>query len=133
MPGAASNQPPVPASAPINGSAQALQGAGAGANGSSRKEVETNYAVDKTVRVTRNASGTVRRLHAAVVVNNRTTTDPKGKSSTVPLTDAELEKLTALVQQGIGFAALQARLGHASPAATAAVWRAAAARRGPTS
>ena len=103
VPGAASNQPPVPASAPINGSAQALQGAGAGANGSSRKEVETNYAVDKTVRVTRAASGTVRRLHAAVVVNNRSTTDPKGKTSTVPLTDAEIEKLTALVQQGIGF------------------------------
>ncbi len=31
----------------------------------------TNYEVDKTVRVTRNATGTVKRLNAAVVVNHR--------------------------------------------------------------
>jgi flagellar M-ring protein FliF len=103
VPGAASNQPPVPASAPINGSAQAMQGAGGGVNGSSRKDAETNYAVDRTVRVTRNGTGTVRRLHAAVVVNHRTSNDAKGKPTTVPLTDAEVEKLTALVQQGIGY------------------------------
>jgi flagellar M-ring protein FliF len=29
--------------------------------------------------MTRNATGTVRRLHAAVVVNHRSNTDPKGK------------------------------------------------------
>jgi flagellar M-ring protein FliF len=104
VPGAATNQPPAAATAPINGASAPLQGAQGGlGNGASRREAETSYAVDKTVRVTRNASGTVRRLHAAVVVNNRTTTDSKGKTSTVPLTDAELEKLTALVQQGIGF------------------------------
>jgi flagellar M-ring protein FliF len=60
----------------------------------------TNYEVDKTVRVTRNATGNVRRLNAAVVVNHRSNTDAKGKTTAVPLTDAEIEKLTALVQQG---------------------------------
>jgi flagellar M-ring protein FliF len=104
VPGAASNQPLAAATAPINGASAPLQGAQGGqGNGASRREAETSYAVDKTVRVTRNATGSVRRLHAAVVVNNRTSTDSKGKTSTVPLTDAELEKLTALVQQGIGF------------------------------
>ena len=104
VPGAASNQPPVPATAPINGASAPLQGAqGGGAAGANRREAETNYAVDRMVRMTRNATGTVRRLHAAVVVNNRSNTDPKGKVTAVPLTDAELEKLTALVQQGIGF------------------------------
>ncbi|MBL7997661.1 MAG: hypothetical protein JNL32_03390, partial [Candidatus Kapabacteria bacterium] len=49
---------------------------------------------DKTVRVVRNATGTVRRLHAAVVVNHKTGTDNKGKPTTTPLTDPELEKLT---------------------------------------
>ena len=53
--------------------------------------------------VTRNAVGNVKRLSAAVVVNHRTSTDAKGKTSTVPLTDKEIEQLTALVQQGIGF------------------------------
>lgn len=104
VPGAQSNQPPVPATAPVNGASAPLQGAQGGANGnSSRREAETRYEVDKTVRVTRGATGTVRRLNAAVVVNHRTATDAKGKSSTNPLSQEELDKLTALVQQGIGF------------------------------
>ena len=59
----------------------------------------TNYEVDKTVRVTRNATGTVKRLNAAVVVNNRAVTDAKGKTTQVPLTTEEIDKLTALVRE----------------------------------
>jgi flagellar M-ring protein FliF len=104
VPGAATNQPPTPATAPMTGASAPLQGAqGAGGNGNSRRESELNYAVDKTVRVVRNATGTVRRLHAAVVVNHKSGTDAKGKPTSTPLTDPELEKLTSLVQQGIGF------------------------------
>ncbi len=103
VPGAASNQPPTPAQAPINGAAPPLQGAQAAAAQNSRRESESKFMVDKTVRRTRDATGNVKRLHAAVVVNHRTSTDAKGKTTTVPLTDAEIEKLTALVQQGIGF------------------------------
>lgn len=104
VPGAASNQPPVPATAPMTGASAPLQGAQAGGGAANaRRESETNYAVDKTVRVTRNATGTVRRLHAAVVVNHRSGTDAKGKPTSTPLTDQEIEKLTALVQQGIGY------------------------------
>ena len=106
VPGAASNQPPVPATAPINGQAQQLQaaqGGNAGSTGSSRAESVTNYEVDKTVRVTRNATGTVKRLNAAVVVNHRTNTDAKGKTTVVPLSAEELEKLTTLVRETIGF------------------------------
>ena len=104
IPGAASNQPPVPATAPITGAAQPLQAAqGAGATSSSRRDAVTNYEVDKTVRVTRNATGNVKRLNAAVVVNNRSITDAKGKTTQVALTSDEMEKLTALVQESIGF------------------------------
>jgi len=104
VPGAASNQPPVPATAPITGAAQPLQAAqGGGANSSGRREATTNYEVDKTVRVTRNASGNIKRLNAAVVVNNRSVTDAKGKTTQVPLTSDELDKLTALVRESIGF------------------------------
>jgi flagellar M-ring protein FliF len=104
IPGAASNQPPVPATAPITGAAQPLQAAqGAGATTNSRRDAITNYEVDKTVRVTRNATGTVKRLNAAVVVNNRSVTDAKGKTTQVPLGADEMEKLTALVQESIGF------------------------------
>lgn len=104
VPGAASNQPPVPATAPVTGAAQPLQAAqGGGANSNGRRDATTNYEVDKTVRVTRNASGNIKRLNAAVVVNHRSVTDAKGKTTQVPLTSDELEKLTALVRESIGF------------------------------
>ena len=105
VPGAASNQPPTLAIAPINGSAAPLQAAGGGNSngGSGRREAETRYEVDRTVRVTRNASGVVKRLNAAVVVNYRSGTDSKGKPTSTALKPEEIEKLTALVQEGIGY------------------------------
>lgn len=104
VPGAASNQPPVPATAPINGASAPLQGSsGSALAGNGRRDSVTNYEVDKTVRVTRNATGAVKRLNAAVVVNHRSTTDAKGKTTTNALTADEIEKLTALVQESIGF------------------------------
>jgi flagellar M-ring protein FliF len=106
IPGAASNQPPVPATAPINGASQPLQagqGSNGGAGGSSRREAVTNYEVDKTVRVTRGATGSIKRLNAAVVVNNRSVTDAKGKTTVQPIPQEELDKLTALVRETIGF------------------------------
>lgn len=105
VPGAATNQPPVPAAAPINGASAPLQpalgGLGAGAN--SKREAITNYEVDKTVRVTRAATGSVKRVNAAVVVNHRSVTDAKGKTSVQPISPAELDQLTALVQEAVGF------------------------------
>jgi flagellar M-ring protein FliF len=105
VPGAASNQPPIAATAPLTGASQPLQAAPlAGGTGSGgRREAVTNYEVDKTVRVTRNASGTIKRVNAAVVVNNGQTIDAKGKKTAVPLTSDEIDKLTALVKESIGF------------------------------
>lgn len=105
VPGAQTNQPPVPATAPIAGNAQALQGAQAGAGNNSRRESTANYELDRTQRTTRNATGTIKRLSAAVVVNHRQSTDARGRQTSTPLTPQELENLTALVQQGVGFSA----------------------------
>ncbi len=106
IPGATSNQPPVPATAPVTGAAQPLQTAqngGAGGQTNSSRNAVTNYEVDKTVKVTRNATGAVKRLNAAVVVNYRSVTDAKGKTTSVPLTSDDLEKLNVLVRESIGF------------------------------
>lgn len=115
VPGAVSNQPPAPNAAPINGPAQALNPALPGANGArngtaqsappvtTRKESVTNYEVDKTVRVVRAASGVVKRLTAAVVVNQQTVTDNRGRVSTVALTPEQIAQMTALVRESIGF------------------------------
>lgn len=106
VPGATTNQPPGPSSAPINGTAQALTPAGAasgaiGAGG--RRESVVNYEVDKTVRVVRGGTGMVKRINAAVIINHQTTTDAKGKTTTAAMSDAQLEKLTSLVRETVGF------------------------------
>ncbi|MEO6277102.1 flagellar basal-body MS-ring/collar protein FliF [Roseateles sp.] len=104
VPGAATNQPPVPATAPINGASAPLQAAqGAAGNNNSRREQVTNYEVDKTVRVTRGATGNVKRLNAAIVVNHRTVTDAKGKTTTTPVSADEITRLTDLVKEAMGF------------------------------
>ncbi|MBV7544141.1 flagellar basal-body MS-ring/collar protein FliF [Acidovorax sp. sic0104] len=105
VPGAVSNQPPAPTTAPING-ANPAPTAGNTQQGTeeqtSKRESTTNYEVDKTVRVTRGSTGSVKRLSAAVVVNYQTGED-KGKPITKALTPEQLEQMTALVRETIGF------------------------------
>ena len=105
VPGATSNQPPIAATAPLTGASSPLHTAAAGTagGGGQRRDNVVNYEVDKTVRITRNATGNIKRLAAAVVVNHRVTTAPNGKTTSTPLSSDEVEKLTALVQESIGF------------------------------
>ena len=112
--GAVANQPPGPGGAPINGEAAPV-GINAGANnagngaaaagGDNRRESVINYEVDKTIKVTRNSVGNVRRLSAAVVVNHRSVTDKKGNVTSEPLPPEQVEQMTALVREAIGFSA----------------------------
>lgn len=68
----------------------------------SRKEVTRNYELDKRVSHTRNTPGRVLRVSAAVVVDDRFALE-SGQPVRTPLTDAEVERITALVQQAVGF------------------------------
>ena len=104
VPGATTNQPPATGTAPINGAAAPLGVAANGGNASAtRRESVINYEVDKTVKVVREASGTVRRLSAAVVINHRSSTDRSGKTVTEPIPPEQLAQMTALVRETIGF------------------------------
>lgn len=113
VPGAASNQAPTPATAPATtpagaASGSTLQAAQTGLNGIGgnglRRENRINYEIDKTVQTKRQATGEIRRVNVAVLVNHRTTVDAKtNKSSTAPLPPEELDKLTALVQEAVGY------------------------------
>ncbi|OYU78483.1 MAG: flagellar M-ring protein FliF, partial [Burkholderiales bacterium PBB5] len=106
VPGAASNQAPTPASAPATGaSVPPLQAAQAGLTGTgARRENRTNYELDKTVEVKRQATGEIRRINVAVLVNHRSTPDAKtGKPVSAPLSTEEMDKLTALVQEAVGY------------------------------
>lgn len=108
VPGATSNQPPQPSAAPINGANPAPTAAnsqtGVQAAGAKRESI-TNYEVDKTVRVTRagGGSGAIKRLTAAVVVNYQPGTDAKGQPEAKALAPAQIEQMTALVRETIGF------------------------------
>jgi flagellar M-ring protein FliF len=102
VPGALSNQPPTPPTAPINGAAAPLNANQPGAAGgnSTRREAVTNFEVDKTVRHTKVASGQVRRLTAAVVVNHR---GGAAGAAPTPLTEQEMNNVNALVREAMGF------------------------------
>ena len=103
VPGARTNQPPVPATAPLTGPAQTLQGTQGNANGNFRRESSTAFEIDRTQRTTRSATGNIRRVSAAVVVNHRTSTDNRGRTTTAPLNEQELRDLTTLVERAVGF------------------------------
>lgn len=103
VPGALSNQPPVPATAPIVAPPGTVSATSDGASASTHKEATTNYEVDRTIRYTKLPVGSIKRLSVAVVVNNRTVTDKNGKTSSKPLSDSEKEQITALVKEAMGF------------------------------
>ncbi len=107
IPGATSNQPPGAATAPINGASAPLSaangGSGASLGAGAKRESVINYEVDKTTRVVRGATGVVRRLNAAVVVNYQVNPAEKGKPVPKALTEQQLEKMTALARESIGF------------------------------
>jgi len=105
IPGALSNQPPVPATAAIVAGANGNTASAKNPVASSRqKESTVNFEVDRTISHTVMPVGTIKRLSVAVVVNGtRTVTDDKGKTSSNPLSDTEKEQINNLVKDAMGF------------------------------
>lgn len=125
IPGALTNQPPVPATAPLTqpstgaapgqpakagetqgridaaGITSSLNAAGQPINTS--KNATINYEVDKTIRHTRQGMGDIRRLSAAVVVNHRKEVDKNGQPVSKPIPEAEMKQLNELVREAMGF------------------------------
>ena len=108
-PGAMTNQPPQAAAAPINGPGQPLRTAEEQQRDfmqipGSKREVVTNYEVDKTIRVTRNSTGGIRRMTAAVVVNYLPgAPNEEGVVTPAPITEQQQAQMLALVRETIGF------------------------------
>ena len=104
IPGALSNQPPAPVTAPIvaNGKAGAPATDPAAAS-NTRKDATVNYEVDKTIQYVQQAGGGLKRLSVGVVVNFKKTTDKAGKVTMKPLSEAEKTQITNLVKEAMGF------------------------------
>ena len=120
VPGALSNQPPSPATAPLaNPPAAAPAAAGqpgaAGQAGAattsaasapptnSRKDSAINYEVDKTLKHTRLSSGNIKRLSVAVLVNHRKLVAKDGKTSLRARSADEMAQIDKLVREAMGF------------------------------
>lgn len=124
VPGALTNQPPVPATAPLTipnvggtsgqpvkpgepgkvdiaGVTAPLQTAGPPL--STSKNATVNYEVDKTVRYTKQNMGSIHRLSAAVVVNYRKEPGKDGKLVPKALPEAELKQINDIVREAMGF------------------------------
>jgi len=70
---------------------------------SNRLEETTNFEISKTIRNVVRESGEVRRLSIAVLVDGTYQTNAEGVEEYVPRTDAELDKIAALVQSAVGY------------------------------
>jgi flagellar M-ring protein FliF len=107
IPGALTNQPPAGGAAPEVAAAPAA-GAGAAATepSNSRSQATRNFELDRTVSYTKHEKGKLKRLSLAVVVNDKIVTNPAtGEKAKMRWSDAELERLSSLVRDAVGFSA----------------------------
>ncbi|BDM21669.1 flagellar M-ring protein FliF [Pseudomonas sp. LRP2-20] len=128
VPGALSNQPPGPASAPQTtggaaGSAAAIQPGQplVDANGQQimdpatgqpmlapypsdkREQTTKNFELDRSISHTRQQQGRLTRLSVAVVVDDQVKVDANGETTRAPWGAEDLARFTRLVQDAVGF------------------------------
>ncbi|MCU6217344.1 flagellar basal-body MS-ring/collar protein FliF [Enterobacter bugandensis] len=112
VPGALSNTPPAPATAPItqplNTPADDKKESTTGSSASrepaqpynNRSDETTNFEVDRTLTHTKSNAGRIQRLSVAVVINHL----PQGEEGKPgPISEAELTRINALVKEAIGY------------------------------
>jgi flagellar M-ring protein FliF len=124
VPGALTNQPPVNPVAPITTAGPGQQKPGTQAQapdqlkmstelgsvggisrgtGNARKDVTTNYELDRSIRHVQQGAGGIKRLSVAVVVNYRGTLNAQGKRVTQAMSAAELEQIKNLAREAMGY------------------------------
>lgn len=110
VPGALSNQPPVPGTAlppgqkpAVAGVANADAAAAANAPDNTSKQSTRNYEIDRTVAYTRQPAGRLKRLTVAVLVDDMLVPQKEGAAKETPLTPEQLTRITTLVKDAVGF------------------------------
>ena len=104
IPGALANQPPGNAQVPERAGQAGAQEGGVPTNIRSQKT--RNYEVDRTISYTRNQQGSLKRLTVAVAIDDIRTISPEsGEVVFTPWSEAELERLTLLVRNAVGYSA----------------------------
>ncbi|MFA7387967.1 MAG: flagellar basal-body MS-ring/collar protein FliF [Thiohalobacteraceae bacterium] len=99
VPGTLSNQPPAAGTTEPGD----VSAANSESSGNTSTRSTRNYELDKTISHTRLASGGIRRLSVAVVLDDKQGVDDQGEPAPVPWSDQEIEKFTTLVKEAVGF------------------------------
>jgi flagellar M-ring protein FliF len=116
IPGALSNEPPATGRAPERATAAAAPAPGTPAARQAAaatpapapaentvKRTTANYELDHTVSHTKLASGQVKRLSVAVVVDDKVTTGADGALVRTARTPEEVERMLSLVKDAVGY------------------------------
>lgn len=108
VPGALTNQPPpagvaLPPGVQPGQNAAAAGASAATADGNSSKQATRNYEIDRTVAYTRQPAGKLQRLSVAVLIDNLRIVGKDGKISETPLPPEQIDRITALVKDAVGF------------------------------
>jgi flagellar M-ring protein FliF len=121
VPGSLTNQPPAGGVA-VAAAAHPASSAGAAGNGavaapapnpvatavaaspeSSSKQSTRSYEIDRTVSYSHNPGGRIKRVTVAVLLDNVRGVGADGKATEQPLKAAQLEDITRLVKNAVGF------------------------------
>lgn len=101
VPGALTNQPPAAGAAPEVANGEG--GNGQDSEVENQKKLVRNYELDRTLNHIRHSVGNLKRLTVAVAVDNIHVPQPDGTVFDRPYSQEELNDLTALVKQAVGF------------------------------
>ncbi len=101
VPGALTNQPPAAGTAPEV--AKNAEGKAEERPVEVQKRLVRNYELDRTVSHVQQPTGEIRRITVAVAVDNLRLVQEDGSVVTRPYTQEELNNLTALVKQAVGY------------------------------
>jgi flagellar M-ring protein FliF len=105
IPGALSNQPPAQATVPEQATGDD-EGNVQAAPVNVREESTRNYEMDRTVSYIRQELGRIKRLSVALAVDDMKVVDPQtGEVSYEPWPEQELQRLTMLVRDAVGYSA----------------------------
>ena len=100
IPGAVANTPPL--AAELATDAPAVQSSGSNIKSQSSSSIK-NYEVSKRVTATRNPTGTIKRIVAAILIREKFVTNEEGERVLKKISDAEKASIQALVRDAIGF------------------------------
>ncbi len=107
IPGALTNQPPATGQTPEQATPQEGEAPAPKPASNNREQSTRNFELDRTVSYTKHQQGTLKRLTVAVVVDDKIIKNEDGTETRQAWTANDLERLSILVRDAVGFSAVR--------------------------